>query len=133
MFTLSDFFEMLTIAGGIVGALIAGGRWLLGIWHEKEEEIAKLKSTYRENEIKEIKETIASLKLITTDHAAKIQAGTLALEKSYMRYNAQADSVKHVADEIKSVSRDMREDVKQMNSVLLQVTQDVAILKTRKH
>lgn len=132
LISFSDFLALLGVMGAAVGALIGGGKWLLEVYKKKETEISTLRSKFRESEMKQVNESIATLKRITEDHSQKIREATLSLEKSYMRYNAQTDAVKSVAEQIKEVSKEMRDEVHEMRSTLVKVTQDVAILKSRK-
>lgn len=132
MISFSDFIAILGLVGAAVGALLAGAKIILNAYHKKETEITSLKAEFRKTELAAIKGTIEQLQKVTSEHARKIQDATLALEKSYLRYNAQVDAVKAVSDQLKEVSHEIRDDLKQVRSVLTQVTQDVSILKSRK-
>ena len=129
--TISDWVGILTLAFTVCLALIGGAKWLLSSYHEKEEELAKMKSEYRTNELRLMDEKIAELKKVTSDHALKIQTATLALEKSYLRYNAQAESIKTLSDNLKEATNEMRVEMKGMRTSVQQLTHDLILIKTR--
>lgn len=102
------------------------------VYYNQEARLAELKNSITDGQIKELKEVVKELKSVVDQHSKKIQDVLVSLEKSYLRYNAQADSVKALANEFKEFTREIRDDMKQMNSTVISLGNDMAIVKTRK-
>lgn len=130
--SLSDFLAVLGLVGAFVGSLIGGAMWVLNAYHKKESQLSALKAEHRKSELEQVKKSIEELKRVTEDHKKKIEDATGILSKAYARYDAQAEAVKEVKDRLKEISNEIKDDMKSVRSVLIQVTNDVAILKSRK-
>jgi len=133
MFSIGDWLGILTLAGGAVGALIGGARWLIGIYAKKDQENARLKNEYRVKEINAINDSIGELKKVTTEHTNKIQTATLALEKSYLRYNAQSESISALATQVRAFSSEVRDEMKGMRSTVQELSRDMLLIRSRKN
>ena len=117
---------------GILATVIAGARYLLGVYYKKEDTILKLRHDAIKKEINDIEDIIKDLRSVVSNHADKIKELQLSIEKNFLRYQAQADSVKIIAGDLKEFSKDIKDEVNSMKRTVIQITQDVAVLKTKK-
>jgi hypothetical protein len=130
---VKELLEFAGYATAVVIAFVGLGKVFLKYYYRNEAELQKSKHEDRLKETKIIERAIENLEKVTGAHALKMQQLQSSLEKSYLRYEAQVDSIKTLRDEFKDITRELRADIKQVSSVLIQVTTDVSILKSRKH
>lgn len=128
---MSEFGQYSAIIVTILGGVFGVGKALLVAYRKDQETIQKLKNEQFNKEIKELETKFGDFTKSLNNHSIKIVELKGAIEKVYLRYDAQTDSIKSVHTDLKETSKEINAGMKAMNTVVLQLSTDMTIFKTR--
>lgn len=131
-FSLFDFLKLVGAAFSVLGGCFAGVSWLMTKWHKNEKELKDLQHSLNLKEIANIKAVTNDLIAKVGMHADILKQFQLAIEKTYMRYNAQADSIKTVSDHMKQTSQDLRTDLRDIHSQVVTLSNNLIMITSKK-
>lgn len=129
---MGDLLGLIGTALGILGACAAGIRWLISVYYKKESELAKAKHTLVQSEIRDLDNALKEVKATINRHADVISTMKTSIDKAYMRYDAQVDSIQALKQDFKEIQRELKSDFKAMQTQIIQLGQDVTLYKSRK-
>lgn len=129
---MEDLIGLISTIIGTLATIIGGARYLIGVYYKKEDEILKHRHDAIKKEIIDLREIVKTINSVSSKHADEINQLRISLEKNFLRYQAQSDSIKVVADDFKQFMRDTNKVVNSMQSQIIKVTETVSILKARR-
>lgn len=129
---MSEFAGYVAIITTVLGGVFGVGKVLLTIHRKDQEKLQKQKNEQFDKELRKLDERFGEYTKSLNNHALKIERLTGSIEKVYLRYDAQTDSIKTVHTELKEVSKDIHANMKSINTVVIQLSQDMAIYKSKK-
>lgn len=129
---MKELLEFSGYASAIIIAFIGLGKLFLKLYYKNELDLQHAQHSDKLKESKLVEQAINRIESVTDLHSQKMHELKASIEKSYIRYDAQVDSIKALRDELKDITRELKNDIKGLSTIVVKITTDLAIIKSRR-